>query len=108
MLEFALGVMAILFILWALGEINPERYPQKIQRWFESMSEEAYRSCRHCDEYKMNKNGTPVLNSFIWPYSSTASVDDLYILNKDSGLQLNFSTAPLTHLSTPDHVELTG
>jgi hypothetical protein len=74
--------------------------------WYFYLYTEAYRSCRGCDDYRMPRNGVAVLNPFIWPYSGTSCVDDLYILNKDSGVNLNFSEAPLTHLSTPDHVEL--
>lgn len=67
---------------------------------------EGYRSCRDCYGLYMPKNGMSVLNPFVWPYSGTQCIDDLYIINKDSGVDLGFKHPPLTHLNTPDHVEL--
>ena len=67
---------------------------------------EGFGVCRDCNGYRMPRDGVPVLNPYIWPYSGTACVDDLYILNKDTGVDLNFTRAPLTHLNTTDHVEL--
>ena len=67
---------------------------------------EGYRSCQDCDDYRMDRRGTAVINPYIWPYSGTDCVDDLYIANASKKLDINFSTAPLTHLNTPDHVEL--
>jgi hypothetical protein len=70
--------------------------------------EEPYRSCRDCDGYAMAPNGTPVLNPFIWPYSGTGCVDDVYILGKDAGVDIGTAITPLTHASAPDHVILTN
>lgn len=69
---------------------------------------EPYRSCRDCDGYAMAPNGTPVLNPFIWPYSGTQCVDDVYILGKDAGVDIGTGITPLTHLNSPDHVILTN
>lgn len=69
---------------------------------------EKYRSCRDCDDYVMAPNGTPVLNPFIWPYSGTRCVDDVYILSKDAGVDIGTAITPLTHLNSPDHVILTN
>jgi hypothetical protein len=69
---------------------------------------ESYRSCRDCDGYSMAANGTPVLNPFIWPYSGTRCVDDIYILGHDAGIDIGTGTGPLTHLNSPDHVILTN
>lgn len=68
---------------------------------------ESFRSCAGtpCDGH-MPRNGIAVVNPFVWPYSGTPYLDDLYILNKDTGLNLGFDSPPITHLSTPDHVEL--
>ncbi len=88
----AVLLLVILIFLWYFGYIALGRG-------------EAYRSCSDCIN-KMPRDGILVVNPFVWPYSGTANVDDLYILNKDIGTNLGFNTAPLTHLSTPDHVEL--
>jgi hypothetical protein len=67
---------------------------------------ESYRSCRDCDGNVIAKNGTTVLNPFVWPYSGTQCVDDLYILNQDTGIDIG-SDVPMSHRNTPDHVILT-
>ena len=64
---------------------------------------ENYGPCRSCDGYKMPRNGISVLNPYVWPYSGTQCVDDLYILNKTTGADFNFASGPLTHASDPDH-----
>jgi hypothetical protein len=71
-------------------------------------AQEKYRSCRDCDGYSMSPTGTPVLNPFIWPYSGTRCVDDIYILGKDAGIDIGTTVGPLTHLNSPDHVILTN
>lgn len=70
-------------------------------------STERFRSCRDC-EGGVAANGTIVVNPFIWPYSGTQCVDELYALNKDSGVDIGTKRGPLTHLNTPDHVILTN
>lgn len=59
-----------------------------------------------CDNPATPKAVT-VLNPFIWPYSGTPCVDDLYQLAQDrkDDTILNTPRGPLTHLNTPDHVE---
>ncbi len=66
---------------------------------------EGYRSCRGCDGH-MSIGGTLVINPYIWPYSGANCVDDMYVMNRDNGTDFGFGKGPLTHLSTPDHVEL--
>lgn len=75
---------------------------------FGALKSEKYRSCRDCDGYQMAPNGMPILNPFIWPYSGTRCVDDVYILGKDAGVDIGTNVGPLTHLSSPDHVILTN
>jgi hypothetical protein len=67
--------------------------------------QENYRSCRDCNNI-LGKS-TPVLNPFVWPYSATNCVDDIYIRASDNGTDYSIG-APLTHLNTPDHVVLTN
>ncbi len=88
----AILLIVILIALWYFGYIGTGH-------------QEAYRSCHDCIN-KMPRDGILVVNPYVWPYSGTSNIDDLYILNKDIGTNLGFGTAPLTHLSTPDHVEL--
>jgi len=66
---------------------------------------EGYRSCRGCDG-RMSVDGTLVINPYIWPYSGANCVDDMYVMNRDNGTDFGFGKGPLTHLNTPDHVEL--
>lgn len=68
-------------------------------------SSEEFRECYWC-ESRMPVNGVSVLNPYVWPYSGTNHVDDLYILNHDAGVDLGFAGGPLYSLNTPDHVEL--
>lgn len=103
MLNLVLGVVVILLILWYLGSIDAG-----VKKWFSAAAAEGYRSCRDCDGYLMPANGITVINPFVWPYSGTQCIDDLYILNKDVGLDLGFRSGPVTHLNTPDHVVLTN
>jgi hypothetical protein len=72
--------------------------------WFQS---EHYRSCRDC-EGGVAANGTAVLNPFVWPYSGTGCVDDLYMLGKDSGVEIGTGKGPLVSPNAPDHVVLTN
>jgi hypothetical protein len=88
----AIILIIVLVLMWYFGYILVRRT-------------EAYRSCRDCIG-RMPRDGILVVNPFVWPYSGTACPADLYILNKDIGTGLGFGSAPLTHLNTPDHVEL--
>jgi len=90
MIELLLGVVAIIAIYY----------------WYDNI--EHYGPCKDCDGYKMPRNGVSVLNPYVWPYSGTQCVDDLYILNKDTGTDFNFASGPLTQASAPDHVILTN
>lgn len=70
-----------------------------------NMRTENYRSCGDCDNHNMPTNGISVLNPFIWPYSGTPCVGDLYNSDKSTDAQ---SSGSLTHLNAPDHVVLTN
>lgn len=102
-MEVLIAVVVILFLYVCWIEKD------SLSTWFKKPTEK-YGPCYNqpCDNYKMPRNGSPVLNPFIWPYSGTQNVDDLYILNKDSGTDFNFECGPLTQLSAPDHVILTN
>lgn len=76
--------------------------------WYCRDIAETYRSCRDCDNLHVPVNGILVSNPFIWPSSGASSVDDLYILGKDTGADIGTDVGPLTHLSAPDHVLLTN
>jgi hypothetical protein len=69
---------------------------------------ECYTSCRDCTGNVITSGGTSVINPFIWPYSGTPCVDDLYIQNKDTGLDVGFNTSNLYSLTTPDNVIMTN
>ena len=69
---------------------------------------ENYSPCMDCDGYKIPRNGISVLNPYVYPYSGTQCVDNLYILNKDIGTDFNFAKGPLTQASDPDHIILTN
>ena len=90
---YVLLLIVVLLITLYFTELNPR---------------EKYRSCRDCDGYSMSPTGTPVINPFIWPYSGTRCVDDVYILGKDAGIDIGTTVGPLTHLNSPDHVILTN
>lgn len=94
---YILLVIVIFLLVWYYKDI----YLQRIDA-------ENYRSCRDCDGYSMSATGTNVLNPFIWPYSGTKCVDDVYILGKDAGVDIGTAVAPLTNPSSPDHVILTN
>lgn len=55
--------------------------------------------CNSCDTKYVDSN--VILNPFSWPYSGSPCVDDIYLAKANT-----FNKPPLTHLSTPDHVEL--
>lgn len=78
MLEFALGVIIVLIILWHLGYI-PGVLSIKPPT-------EGYLSCRDCSDYKPPKNGILVINPYVMPYSS----------------------GQFSYPSVPDHVEQTN
>jgi len=69
-------------------------------------SKENYGVCNDCDNKVMPQDGLVVLNPFIWPYSGTPCINDLYLLNKDNGVDLGFEAGPMYHLTTPDHVAM--
>lgn len=58
--------------------------------------------CPGCSHIGISKEGTPVINPYIWPFSGTDCIDDIYAVNKLD------DEIPLTHASTPDHVVLTN
>jgi hypothetical protein len=89
----AIVLVVLLLVLWYCG------YMPACGR------SEGYRSCRGCDGM-MSRAGTLVINPYVWPYSGANCIDDLYISSKDSGIDFGFGRGPLTHLNTPDHVEL--
>jgi hypothetical protein len=89
---YVLLVIAIFLIVWYYTQIRHEKY----------------RSCRECDNPGLAPNGTPVLNPFIWPHSGAGCIDDIYILQKDVGVEIGTGKGPLTNPSAPDHVVLTN
>ncbi len=92
----ALLLVLTLIVLWYCGYLGG------------GCTTEGYRSCRECSPTGMSSGGALVVNPFIWPYSGTGCVSDLFILNKDAEIDFGFDKGPLTHLSTPDHAELIG
>lgn len=74
--------------------------------WY-MMPQEDFLSCRGCSG-KMKPGGTLAINPYVWPYSATYNVDDLYVLNKDYGIDFGFTDGPLYHKNTPDHTEMVG
>jgi hypothetical protein len=69
--------------------------------WIVCNRAESFRSCGYCDKV-IPAQRLSVLNPFIWPYSAAADPDAAYHMS----LTLAPEEVPLTHLSTPDHVEL--
>lgn len=67
---------------------------------------ESFLPCIDCSDNYVPKKGVLVINPFVWPYSGTKCVDDLYILNSDYDQDIGFSRPQMRHLNTPDHVEL--
>ena len=100
-MKLIVGIVLILLVIWYFN-INPI---DKIKNL--GAATEGYRSCRDCTGLSMSKSGTTVINPFIQPYSGTSCIDDLYIKNKDSGLDLGFTLAPVSP-NTPDHVPQTN
>lgn len=66
---------------------------------------ERYRSCNDCGGRSIPRFGVSVLNPYVWPYSGGSCVNDMYVINRDHGIDIDFAPTP-SHLSTPDHVEL--
>jgi hypothetical protein len=95
----AIILIVIVILLWWFGYIGG------VSCGSDGRGKEAFRSCNDCIGV-MPRDGIAVVNPYVWPYSGISCVDDLYVLNKDTGLGLGFGSGPLTHLSTPDHVEL--
>jgi hypothetical protein len=69
---------------------------------------EEFRACGGCRGGDIPPGGITRLNPFLPPFSSTPCIDDIYIINADTGVQLGTGVGPLTHLNTPDHVVLTN
>ena len=65
---------------------------------------EHYSPCSDCDRNVLAGGGTSVLNPFIYPYSATSCVDDIYKLKNK---EFNFGAGAMYHQNTPDHVILT-
>jgi hypothetical protein len=65
---------------------------------------ESFTACHDCDQSARFPYSDLVVNPFIWPYSGTPCTDDLY--REYRTLKAPQEKAPLTHLSTPDHVVL--
>lgn len=61
--------------------------------------QESFISCRDCSNYYVNQHMSSVVNPYSWPYSGNPCVDDINLMKMNG-------TPPLTHLNTPDHVEL--
>jgi hypothetical protein len=74
--------------------------------WF--FRKEGYRSCSGCRGGAMPSTGVVRLNPFLPPYSSESCVDNIYVISKDTGVDIGTDVGPLTHLNTPDHVVLTN
>jgi hypothetical protein len=101
-MKLIVGIVLILLIIWYFN-INPTDQIKSLL----GVAAEGYRSCRDCTGLSMSKSGTTVINPFIRPYSGTPCIDDLYIKNKDSGLDLGFTLVPVSP-NTPDHVPQTN
>lgn len=97
----AVAIILILFVIWY--------FKLDVIAWIQrAFKRENYGPCNYCDDYRVPRNGTLVLNPYVWPYSGTQNVDDLYILSRDNGTDFNFECGPLTQLNAPDHVILTN
>lgn len=104
-------VVIVLLLLWYCGCLDKPIAWVRKNVLGECAPAENYGPCRYCDSdsnYRVPRNGTLVLNPYVWPYSGTQNVNDLYILNKDVGTDFNFECGPLTQLSAPDHVILSN
>lgn len=101
-----LAISLVIFIIVLV--IGYEAYKYAKGKLSSVSSTESYFPCNSCAGYSMAQNGTPVLNPYKWPYSGTSCVDNLYMLNKDKGVDMEFSQAPLTHAAVPDHVIYTN
>jgi len=87
-------LIVIVLIYWiGLPWVWPGLWPEK------------FRPCQNCDG-RADKSGHLILNPFAWPYSGTSCLDSVYIDHRDKGIDFGFDSPPLTHLNTPDHVEL--
>ena len=65
---------------------------------------EGYAPCKgQCDQPPLPPAGLVRLNPFQWPYSAYADPDAPY-----ESPSAAMRVAPLTHLTTPDHVVLTN
>ncbi len=63
---------------------------------------EKYRSCNDCDTHQLQKNGDVVINPYVFPYSATDCMTNIY-----SSYPISSNLTEPVHVSTPDHVLLT-
>lgn len=97
---FGLGVAVVLLLAWYTGVMNDAT--QTIFWNGLKWPREGYAACDRCDKWSPPAGGVGVINPFIWPYSGASCVSDLYVLAKNQTPEVQ----PLTHLTTPDHVEM--
>lgn len=68
--------------------------------WYANAGE-GFFACTYCDTYSPTPATSVVLNPFVWPYSGTGSIDDVYVVEKDS--ENGGGTATMYNQFTPDH-----
>lgn len=90
-------LIVVILILWYFGYLTRDT---------PAAAAEFFRSCRDCDT-RLPPNMPAELNPFVWPYSGTQCLDSLYSFEKQS-VNAKPMTVPMTHLNTPDHVEMTN
>jgi len=79
-----------------------------LRKMNKSTTQEGYRSCRGCDGNVMPWNSPLALNPFVYPYSGTSCLDDVYKLGADGSVDVGFNDKTLTHLSEPNHIQMVG
>jgi hypothetical protein len=89
-------IALIVIVIWFLYNSNGNTKPVA----------EDYRACFGCDDdYRMIDGGMSVINPVIWPYSATNDINNLYGPKRHL---FGFTSQPLIHQFTPDHVVMTG
>ncbi len=61
-------------------------------------TQEGFWPCNYCDTYSPLKSPPVVLNPYVWPYSGTGAVEDIYIHELD-----NPGVKSMYNQFTPDH-----
>ncbi len=67
-----------------------------------NVKKESFGPCVYCDDKRPLTTPTVILNPYVWPYSGTGAVEDIYIEDIDNAKGLKYGYN-MTNRFVPDH-----